>query len=111
MVKTENKEWTSELILLTVVSPSIKWGRCLFSSQGYGEPQVKQHRRKWSVLLWNCKTQERMGTLGGRKRFGAGKTIKNRMRTQVGRDQERALGEGWEDTGGRGSGSLGRREK
>lgn len=32
-VKTKNKEWTRELILLTAVSPSIEWVQYLFSSR------------------------------------------------------------------------------
>ena len=34
-----------------------------------------------------------------RKRFGIGKVTKDRMRTQMGRDQERVLGTGWAGIG------------
>jgi len=35
----------------------------------------------------------------GKEEVWIEKVTKDRMRTQVGRDQERVLGEGWADTG------------
>lgn len=97
MVKTKNKERTRELILLAEVFPSMKWVQCWLSFQGYWEHYVKQYR--W-IQVYKHRNEQ---TLWGkeRTRFGIEKVTKDRMRTQVGRDQERVRGEGRADTGER----------